>query len=48
MTMWFNPALEPTATVPAVRSLSQMHACGFSRRGSVLDREALYVFGGTN
>jgi hypothetical protein len=33
-----NTALEPTAATPAVGSHAQIHACGFPRRGSALDR----------
>ena len=33
-----NTALEPTAATPAVGGHPQIHACGFSRRGSALDR----------
>ena len=36
--VWPNTALEPTAAAPAVGSHAQIHACGFSRRGSALDR----------
>jgi len=36
-----NIALEPTAAAPAVGSHAQIHACGFSRRGSTLDRLGL-------
>jgi hypothetical protein len=33
-----NTALEPTAAAPAFGDLRQIHACGYSRRGSALDR----------
>jgi Protein of unknown function (DUF2489) len=33
-----NTALEPTAAVPAFGRQAQIHACGFPRRGSALDR----------
>jgi hypothetical protein len=33
-----NTALEPTAAAPAFYVSSQIHACGYSRRGSALDR----------
>lgn len=33
-----NTALEPTATILAVGSHSQIHTCGLSRRGSALGR----------
>jgi hypothetical protein len=33
-----NKSPEPTAAVPAVGGHTQIHACGFSRRGSALDR----------
>jgi hypothetical protein len=33
-----NTALEPTATAPSFCVLRQIHACGYSRRGSALDR----------
>jgi len=29
-----DTALEPTARTPLTETLSQFHACGFSRRGS--------------
>jgi hypothetical protein len=38
LTMWPNTALEPTAAAPLFDSLQQIHACGFPRRGSALDR----------
>jgi hypothetical protein len=38
MLLWPNTALEPTAAAPAFDVCSQIHACGFSRRGSALDR----------
>jgi hypothetical protein len=38
MTKWPNTALEPTAAAPSFGGLQQIHACGFSRRGSALDR----------
>jgi hypothetical protein len=31
-------ALEPTAAAPLFYGFEQIHACGFSRRGSALDR----------
>jgi hypothetical protein len=37
-TMPPNTALEPTAATLAVGGRTQIHACGFSRRGSALDR----------
>jgi hypothetical protein len=33
-----NTALEPTAAAPLFGDLRQIHACGYSRRGSALDR----------
>jgi hypothetical protein len=33
-----NTALEPTAAAPSFYILIQIHACGYSRRGSALDR----------
>jgi hypothetical protein len=33
-----NTALEPTATALSFYGLRQIHACGYSRRGSALDR----------
>jgi hypothetical protein len=33
-----NTALEPTAAAPLFCILPQIHACGYSRRGSALGR----------
>jgi len=38
MTMMPNTALEPTAATPAVGGHTPIHACGFPRRGSALNR----------
>jgi hypothetical protein len=38
MKMTPNTALEPTAAAPSFYIYSQIHACGYSRRGSALDR----------
>jgi hypothetical protein len=35
---WPNTALEPTAAAPTFYDFGQIHACGFPRRGSALDR----------
>jgi hypothetical protein len=38
VTMLPNTALEPTAAAPLFCILMQIHACGFSRRGSAFVR----------
>jgi hypothetical protein len=38
MKLWPNTALEPTATARSFYVSPQIHACGYSRRGSALDR----------
>jgi hypothetical protein len=38
ITMMPNTALEPTAAAPSFYGSRQIHACGYSRRGSALDR----------